>query len=94
MDWNLLDFQLNPVMQWDLLLKHVLEILSVMCPFKKVNTKKPRSRWITPKMFRLIRTRKTLLKQFHQSKYPTLSVQIRAAHNRINAALDKAKETY
>ena len=51
-------------MQWNFLLYKVLEILSVMSPFNKVHTSQPRSKWITPEIFAMIRKRKFLIKQY------------------------------
>ena len=65
-----------------------------MCPFKKVHTRTPRSKWTTPEIFALIRNRKILLRRYKMSHDQTMLSEIRSIRNIINSEVDKAKETY
>ena len=68
--WDLFDIDLDPSSQWEWLLGNVIDILSVMCPYKKVHTRTPRKKWMTPGLFSLIRKRKRVLKNYRINKDP------------------------
>ena len=94
LDWDEYDNELNPVIQWDFLSIKTQEILSVMCPYKKVHMRKPPKKWLTAEIYSLIRVRKRLLKNYRDSRNPALLDQIRRARNVLNTKVSKAKETY
>ena len=60
-DWNQFDVSLDPNVQWLFMKEEILNILSVMCPYKRVYTRKNPTLWITPEIYRLIREIKRLL---------------------------------
>ena len=92
--WDNFDAELNPVLQWKFIENEVTEILAIMCPYKIVHTRTPRAIWITPEIYKLIRDRKRLLKNYRLSRDPDLFQEIKIARNKVNAAIDKAKEDY
>ena len=94
LDWAMFDNDLNPNTQWEWLLAKVLDILSVMCPYKKVHTRTPRKEWLTPDIYTLIRERKRMLKNYQASLDPNLFCQLRILRNKIYASIDKAKMNY
>ena len=93
-DWTKFDTDLNPARQWSYLYNSVVEIMSIMCPVKKVHSRKPRRNWITVEIYRLIRERKNLMKKIKIAKDPQLLLSIQISRNLVNAAVRKAKENY
>ena len=93
-DWTNFDIDLNPANQWSYMCSKIAEILAVMCPYKRVHTRTPRKKWITTAVYRLIRERKRLLKNFQNSKDPQLLGLIRISRNIVNASVRKAKESF
>ena len=41
------DANQNPEIQWQIMVNHIQNILSIMCPFKRVNSRKNKKPWIT-----------------------------------------------
>ena len=93
-DWSEFDSDLNPARQWSYLYNSVVEIMSIMCPLKKVHSRKPRRNWITMEIYRLIRERKNLIKNLKTARDPQILLSIRISRNLVNAAVRKAKENY
>ena len=93
-DWSLFDTELDPAIQWNFILSIIMDILAIMCPYKKVHTRNPRNKWITAEIYTLIRHRKRMLKNYREAKNTDLLSQIRIARNKLNATIDKAKQNY
>ena len=93
-DWKNFDLDLNPITEWKFIESTITEILAVMCLYKKVHTRKPRAKWITPDIFRLIRDRKRLLKSYRITRDPELFLEFKTARKKVNALIDKAKWDY
>ena len=94
MEWNDFDTERSPTVQWNYLLDNVLEILSIMCPYKKVHTRTPSKPWITPEIYTCIRERKRMFKMYRTTKDPALLRNLRLLRNELNAIIDKAKMTH
>ena len=60
MDWSTFDQSLDPNFQWEFIRAKIIDILSVMCPYKRVFSRKYKPLWITPEIYRNIRERKRL----------------------------------
>ena len=93
-DWESFDTQINLVVQCNFLYAQVLEILAIMCPFKQVHTRYPRKKWMTPRIYSLIRERKCLIRNYRKTKNPDLMGEIRSIRNQVNATIDRAKIYY
>ena len=93
-DWSDFDVDLNPTRQWEFLYALIIGILSIMCPFKKVHTRITNNKWISKNIFRLIRERKCVIKQFKITGDPALLSSMRILRNQVNSAVDKAKSEY
>ena len=93
-DWELFNICINPDEQWNIIECKIIEILSVMCPYKKVLTRKNRPLWINQDIFRSIRERKRLLKLYritgNNNTFRTLCI----LRNRVNSMIDKAKAKF
>ena len=93
-EWTHFDEELNPEKQWDIILEKVLEILSIMCPFKIVHTRVNKKKWINKDIYGFIRERKCLVKDYRRAGNPDTLNRMRLLRNRINSAVDKAKSVY
>ena len=71
-----------------------MDILAIMCWYKKVHTRSPRNKWGTAEIYSLIRERKIISKNFRKPKHPELLCELRTARHRLNATIDKAMENY
>ena len=81
-------------MQWLFFKSEVLNILSVMCPYKKVFTRKWQPLWITPEIYRLIRERKRLYKLYRMTGCYDILKLVYAVRNKVNACVDRAKSSF
>ena len=90
-EWNSFNDSLNPNDQWIFLKNEILQILSVMCPYKRVYTMKHAPLWITPEIYRLIRERKRLMKLYRATGCYDILKLVYEIRNKVNACVDKAK---
>ena len=93
-NWNPLRNSLDPNSQWDMLYKRILEMLSIMCPFKRYRQREVVKPWLTPEIYRAIRNRERSIKVFQSTgcqHYYKLACTIR---NKINVMIDQAKANY
>ena len=90
-DWELFDNILDPNQQWDILLKIILDIFSIMCPIKKVYTRKASTPWITQEIYRLIWERNDLMKKHRRTKDPIVFRDLKRICNKLNTLIDKSK---
>ena len=67
LDWTEFDNCLDPNKQWLFIREKLTGILSVMCPYKHVNSRKYKPLWITPDIYRSIRERKRMFKLYRQT---------------------------
>ena len=51
-NWDNFNMSTDPDIHWEIILLYVLDILSVMCPYKKVQTRKTPTPWLTPEIYR------------------------------------------
>ena len=93
-DWDLFNTCISPDEQWNIIEGKITDILSIMCPYKKVLTRKNRPLWINQDIFRTIRERKRLLKLYritgNNNTFRTLCI----LRNRVNSMIDKAKAKF
>ena len=68
-DWHAFDVEINPEAQWKIIYDRVIEILSVMCPIKRVHTRVNKKKWLTKEIYSLIRERKCLVKRFQKETW-------------------------
>ena len=93
-EWTKINGNNDPDMHWEIILKNIHNILSIMCPFKMVNTRKSVTPWLTPEIYRLIREKKCLVKKYKISRYPLLLRELPLKRNELNSKIDKAKNVY
>ena len=56
-NWNIFDNMIDLDSRWLFMKNLALEILSIMCPYKTIHVRKISSPWITPDIFKLIKSR-------------------------------------
>ena len=93
-NWDNFDTISNPDIQWEIILGYVKEILSVMCPYKTVNTRKKVTPWLTPEIYRAIRDKKILIKSYKSTKDPEILKQAKIKRNFVNSLIEKSKSEY
>ena len=90
-DWSTYDISLDPDIQWHIFKSIILNILAVMCPYKRVFTRKTQPLWSTPDIYRLIKERKRLLKLYRDTGCYQILKLVHEIRNRVNSQVDKAK---
>ena len=60
-NWNNFDIINDPDAQWEIILNHIENILKVMCPYKRVNSRRNKTPWLTPEIYKAIREKKKRL---------------------------------
>ena len=93
-DWSVFDRTEVPEIQWEIMLRNVRNILSIMCPYKRVNTRQDTTPWITQDIYTLIREKKKLVKRYKMTRDPNTLIEMRRKRNELNSKIDKAKSLY
>ena len=93
-NWDVFDNSNDPDVQWEIILSYVEEILSVMCPFKRVNSRKKTTPWLTKDIFRQMREKKALIKLYKRNNDPELLKSIHIKRNRLNSLIEKSKTEF
>ena len=93
-DWDLFNNSVSPNDQWNIIEDKITDILSIMCPYKKVLTRKNRPLWINQEVFRAIRERKRLLKSFRITGNNNTFRSLCILRNKVNSMIDRAKAKY
>ena len=91
LDWKEFDDCLDPNIQWSFIRTKILEILLIMCPFKRVCDRKYKPLWITPKIYQMIRKRKRLFKLYRQTGCYDILKKVYVLRNKVNSLVEKAK---
>ena len=84
----------DPNVMWDLIYTSVLDILSIMCPYKKYTQRENLTPWMHADIYRAIRYRNSLInlyKATNKNLYLTLAKQQR---NTVNSMIESAKKIY
>ena len=93
-DWDMFNNSISPEDQWNIIEDKITDILSVMCPYKKVLTRENRPLWINQEIFRAIRERKRLLKLFRITGNNDTFRSLCTLRNRVHFMIDIAKAKY
>ena len=93
-DWDLFNNSISPDDQWHIIEDKITDILSIMCPYKKVLTRKNRPLWINQDIFRAIRECKRLLKYFRITGNNNTFRSLCILRNKVNSMIDRAKAKY
>ena len=93
-DWHVFDNSIDTEVQWSILIEKFRDILKIMCPYKKMNTRNKPTPWLTPEIFTLMKDKKTLIKKYKANKNEETLQMIRRARNKLNSAIDSAKGAF
>ena len=93
-NWDRYIASQNPDEQWEIILGYVREILSIMCPYKRVNTRKKVTPWLTPEIYKAIREKKALVKKYKMGKDPSVFKELKIKRNYVNSLIEKSKSEY
>ena len=93
-DWQVFYWNQNPDVHWEIILKYINDILSIMCPYKKVTTRKHVTPWLNPDIYKAIKDKQHLVKSYKISKNPDTLIELRKTRNRVNTMIEKAKRDY
>ena len=77
-----------------MILECVENILATMCPYKRVNTHRELTPWLTPAIYALIRENKALVKLYKTTKDPATLKLLRIKRNQVNNMIEKSKTEY
>ena len=69
-------------------------ILSVMCPYKKVYTRKESVPWLTPEIYNALRDKRLSIKKYKQSKCIDDLKAAKVLRNKANMLIEKAKRSF
>ena len=92
--WDEFNNSNDPDVQWEIILHYVEDILSIMCPFKRVDTRRQTTPWLTPEIYKQIREKKALVKLYKINHDPELLKSIRVKRNILNSLIEKSKTDY
>ena len=93
-DWGFFDNSFDPNVQWEIILQKINDILAIMSPYKKVNTRKKTTPWLTQEIFKAMREKKILIKRYKLSRDNDLLRQLRIKRNEVNSMIDRAKTEF
>ena len=93
-DWSEYDLLLDPNLQWEILLSNVLNVLSIMCPYKRVFARKEIVPWLTPEIYKALQDKKNSIKKYRDSKSSGDLTLAKIARNKANMLIEKAKRTF
>ena len=93
-DWNVYDNENDVNRMWDMLLYKINEILSVMCPWKRVYLCSKKSPWITPTIINYINERTKIAKIFRKTGSPHMYELSKFLRNKVTTLIRNAKSKY
>ena len=93
-NWDIFNVENDPDAQWEILLEYVQNILAIMCPYKRVHTRKKVTPWLTQEIYKAIRDKKTLIKKYKQDKDPETLKMARTQRNLVNRLVNTAKSQF
>ena len=93
-DWDFYKKKKKKKKKWEFIYKNAIEILSIMCPYKVISSRKVPSHWITPDIFNLIKEKRALIKRYTSTHDHDTLLALRIHRNELNTTIDKAKASY
>ena len=93
-NWDTFDNHSDPNYQWELIHGYTVDILSIMCPYKRIVSRKKVTPWITPEIYTASREKKRLIKAYRVSKDSAILCQARIQRNIVNGLIEKAKTEF
>ena len=91
MDYDLCD---DVEAKWSILLSFVREIITVMCPLKKIYVRKTQPPWFDISILRLIRERERLSRLFRNTGDSDILRDFKVAQNKVTQSIRNARSSY
>ena len=79
---------------WDIIYSRIIEILAVMCPYKNVCLRDPKTPWITLDIIKVINERRKYLKLFRKTRNRNIWESCKYLRIRCNTLVRNAKSTF
>ena len=79
---------------WRIVLSRIEEILTVMCPYKRVCLRDPKTPWITPEIIKAFNDRRKYLRMFPKTKNKHIWEICKYLRNKCNLAVQRAKSEF
>ena len=93
-DWNIFRDYDDPNLQWDFIYRNVIDILSIMCPYKVISARKVPTPWITPEIYNMIKEKRALTKTYKATRDRNDLQLLRVHRNKVISTINSAKATY
>ena len=94
LNWHDFDITDNVDGKWDCFLHKVSEILSIMCPYKKVHVRSRKTPWMSPDIIYYMNERAKYNKIFKKTGSPSMYDLCRHLRNKVTRMVRNAKSTY
>ena len=93
-DWNQYYTSRDVDYMWTVIYTRVIEILSIMCPYKKVCLRDPKTPWINADVIKAINERKKYVRMYWKTKNQYIWEICKYLRNRCNSLIRNAKAIY
>ena len=93
-DWNQYYAIRDVDLLWNIVISRILEILEIMCPYKNVCLRDPKTPWITPAVVNAINERKKYVRMYWRTKKQYILEICKYLRNRCNTLVRNAKSYY
>ena len=84
----------DPNILWHYILKSTTDILEIMCPIRRYKQRQVITSWMNAEIYRAIRLRERLVRNFKLSRSNHDLVRMRQQRNHVNSLIESAKKTY
>ena len=93
-NWALYGTLIDLNLQWSFIYENVKEILSIMCPYKVISSRKVPTPWITPDIFNMINEKREIVKRYKATHAQDILLELRTHRNKLNTKIEKAKSLH
>ena len=93
-NWAQVELSHDMCEMWDLLYKQTLDILAIMCPFKKYKQRENVSPWMSADIYKAMRLCDKYISLFRASGCQYYLELTRRSRNRVNQIVNNAKSEY
>ena len=93
-DWADLDMEDDVDVLWDLLLMKIVDILAVMCPYKRIHVRSRKTPWITREILYYMNERSKFDRIFCKTGSPEIFELCKYLRNKVNRMVRASKSSY
>ena len=93
-DWLSYDLEDDVNKMWDIIIDKIYDILSIMCPIKRVYIRSRKSPWMTPNIICYIKQRNRISKIFRKTGSPHMFELAKYLRNKVTTLIRNAKSVY